>query len=128
MGQQFKSRILRFQRRKTRWCDLAPIVHLVSRPTVATTGIYPIWLLYRFIIYRCLRVCRRPIMLISPTLEGLQRQLAVCSEYSEEYRLLFNSTKSKVIIRRSSRDLALPPPRCASVEPLLSTVGQIPHK
>ena len=38
------------------------------------------------------------VVLLSPSLGGLKRLLAICAKYAEEYDVLFNASKSKMIV------------------------------
>eukprot|EP00914_Ancora_sagittata_P031964 GHVO01064759.1.p1 GENE.GHVO01064759.1~~GHVO01064759.1.p1 ORF type:complete len:215 (+),score=5.59 GHVO01064759.1:637-1281(+) len=38
------------------------------------------------------------VVLLAPSLPGLQNMLEICSRYASDYEVIFNSTKSKVIV------------------------------
>ena len=50
------------------------------------------------------------IILLSPTRQSLRRQLQVCATYAAEFKLLFNSTKSKAILVPHNQNSHSPAP------------------
>eukprot|EP00914_Ancora_sagittata_P031776 GHVO01064392.1.p1 GENE.GHVO01064392.1~~GHVO01064392.1.p1 ORF type:complete len:307 (-),score=5.93 GHVO01064392.1:287-1207(-) len=44
------------------------------------------------------------IVLISPTIKALESQLEICASYAEDYSILFNASKTKLIVSRSTRN------------------------
>ena len=50
------------------------------------------------------------VVLLSPSLFSLRKQLDVCAQYAEEYNVLFNASKSKLIISRCDARVDAAPP------------------